>query len=210
MTSIHHREANINNRERREWTAFKIAWALALAADQASRGLAHDVGTWLALKYHNSKSGEAWPGVEPTWAPPRAASSAPWTGWRGGWIERERRPGRSSRYRLAALPGDEGEAVQGVTPASPLTPRSGVTLASERGDVGVTPGVTYGSQRGDAGVTLSLREETTEPEREPGARRATRVGGFVLTSTSAGPDSKPVYHFKLVATSEPSPSEANP
>ena len=26
----------------------------------------------------------------------------------------------------------------------------------------------------------------------------TRVGGYVLTSTTLGPDSKPVYHFKLV------------
>jgi hypothetical protein len=178
MTALHDQQTNINNSERRkEWTAFKIAWLLALATDTATRGLAHDVGTWLALYYHNAKCGEAWPGVDTLAATlganPRSVQRALDRLEAGGWVERERRPGRSSRYRLGDIPGVDGEVVEGVNSSSPLTPAPGVAWTPSGGGVDATPGVAFGSERGGVDATRTLRENPGgNPEREPGERAA--------------------------------------
>jgi hypothetical protein len=46
------------------WTRRKFEWLKALAADNGTRGIAHDIAILLALRYLNSDSHKAWPAID--------------------------------------------------------------------------------------------------------------------------------------------------
>src|SRR6266700_2161240 len=162
------------------WLKHKLAWLDALAQDQPTRGVAHDIGILLVRRYLHSKKRYAWISISRLASELGVSSSSVLrafdklisAGWLVRWKQGGHGPGDSNHYYLPdCIPKPKRSVKKGSVHATKdATTR--VAPTQNKGSVHATTRVAPTQNKGSVHATQVFNDEYEGSQRESQAASA--------------------------------------